>query len=214
MCLVVVGGAFVLTGIQGISPFVRNYSPLLPILAIGAGWSLAELVEAVRRRWVEWLPAAVSGVAGMLIVLAVLAPNVVTYPRRLAEVCRRGRPQDGYFNYYAANYRPSAVVEALSEWVRHDESYLIVYAQEDHWNLAYYLNHAPLEHYSAPLRGSAGVVVYVVAPQVAHWDELAAELGVPEDELRRWPMLRNFGYYRVYRSPKPHRLPSHPESEQ
>jgi len=201
MCLVVVMGAFVLTGLLRTSPFTRNYTPLLPIVAIGAGWSLAELLEAVRRRWAAWLPDAVSGVAGMLIVLAVLVPSVISYPRRLADACRHGRPQDGYFNYYAANYRPSAVVEALSEWKRHDESYLIVYASEDHWNLAYYLNRAPLEHYSAPLRGSSGVVVYLVAPHVAHWDELAGQLSVHEDELRDWPLLREFGYYRVFRSP-------------
>ena len=214
MCLVVVAGAFVLTGFLGTSPFTRNYTPLLPIMAIGAGWSLAELLEAVRRRWMEWLPVAVSGVAGMLIVLAVLAPTVVTYPGRLGEACSQGRPQDGYFNYYATNYRPSDVVEALSEWILHDESYLIVYAQDDHWNLAYYLSRSAVEHYSAPLRGSAGVVVYVVAPQAADWAELSVQLGVREDELRGWPMLRDFGYYRVYRSPKPHRLPTRPESEQ
>ncbi|HUY34785.1 MAG TPA: hypothetical protein VMV69_18715 [Pirellulales bacterium] len=199
LCLVVVTGSFALSGLLRISPFPRIDTPLLPIVALGAGWSLAELLEAARRRWLAWLPEAVSGVAGLLLVLAVLAPGVVTYPRRLTEACRHERPQDGYFNYYAANYHPSAVVEALSDWTRNDTSYSIVYAKEDHWNLRYYLNRARLAP-ARPPRGSAAAV-YVVAPRAAHWDELAARLGLLERELRGWPLLREFGYYRVFRSP-------------
>ena len=43
-----------------------------------------------------------------------LLPRLATYPQRLADACAEGRPQDGYFNYYAADYRPSAVVAALA----------------------------------------------------------------------------------------------------
>jgi hypothetical protein len=192
-------GAFILTGIMRISPFVRNYMPLVPLLALGAGWSLAELLEAVRRRFLDWLPSAVSGAMGLLIVMAVLVQGVVSYPRRLAAACRGGLPQDGYFNYYAADYRPSDVVVALSDWTRRDESYSIVYAKADHWNLAFYLDRAGVPPQAAPLRPSAPTVVYVVAPQAALWDELAVEADVPADELRAWPIVGEFGYYRVYR---------------
>jgi hypothetical protein len=205
LCFLVVTGAFVLTGLLRISPFTRNYAPLLPIVAVGGGWSLAELLEAIRRRWWAWLPAAVSGAAGLSLVLVVLVPSVVTYPRRLAAACRVGRPQDGYFNYYAADYHPAAVVEALAEWTQKDKSYSIVYAKEDHWNLAYYLGRAGLPPQSKPARGVSQMAVYVVATQAAQWRELAAQLDIPEDELRGWPMLRDFGYYRVFRSPKPSR---------
>ncbi len=59
-----------------------------------------------------------------------------------------------------------------------------------------------LELYSGPRPGAAGAAVYVVAPKAAHWDELAGKLGLPEQELRGWPLKREFDYYRVYRSPK------------
>jgi hypothetical protein len=193
-------GAFVLTGIGRISPFVRNYLPLLPLLAIGAGWSMAELLEAVRRRFSEWLPAAASGVVGFLTVMAVLLAGVVSYPRRLAAACRDGLPQDGYFNYYAADYRPSAVAAALAEATRHDASYAIVYADADQWNIAFYLDRAGVPQQSQVTDPSAPTVVYIVAPRAAQWDELAGKASVPADELRTWPVVGDFGYYRVFRS--------------
>jgi hypothetical protein len=163
---------------------------------------LAELFEAVRRRWAAWLPPAVSGVAGLFIVMAVLLPRLATYPQRLADACVKSRPQDGYFNYYAADYRPSAVATALADLTIKNDSYTIVYAKEDQWNVKYYLALAGLDSRRGT-RGSTEPVVYIVAPRAAHWDEIAVHAGVPEVELREWPLLQEFGYYRVYRSPEP-----------
>jgi hypothetical protein len=196
----VAASAFALTTVLRVSPFVRNYMPLVPLLALGAGWSIAELLEALRRPVVKWIPSVVSCVAAFLIVMGVLAPSVASYPERLAEACRNGQTQDGYFNYYAADYRPSEVVVKLAELTSHDAGYMIVYAKEDRWNLFYHLDHAGLKPSKTPPSPSSPTVLYAVVPEAAHWDELAKELKIPVDELRAWPMVGDFGYYKVYRS--------------
>jgi hypothetical protein len=40
-------------------------------------------------------------------------------------------------------------------------------------------------------------------PEYAHWGELAEIAGLPVEQLRKYPMVKRVGYYRIYASPEP-----------
>ncbi|HEX5444949.1 MAG TPA: hypothetical protein VFW87_14020, partial [Pirellulales bacterium] len=206
----VVCGAFVLSGALRISPFERNYCPLLPLLALAAGWSLAELAAPLQRRWPaardEWL-----AVGGCLLLGLALAPALLTYPRRLDERRRQAAAhsrwpvQDGYYNYYAADFRPSELADWLAD--RHIEqmAYVICYAKEDHLDVAYYLEYIGLPIYHGlPLDPQdRPVEVFAVLPAGCPWDRLAERCRLSPDDIRQFERIGDFGYHQLYQSRQP-----------
>jgi len=193
----VFGGAFLLTAGLGISPFARNFCPLLPLMALAQAWTLGELLRAISWNSVRAAEAASLGVA--LVVVAVLAPQIATYPNRLDAYCREHPgAHDGYFNYYAADYHPAAVIDRVQKLTADGRPYRVCYAKEDHWNLIYYFKLAGVPLAAGPARpGEAGAWLYVIAPHKADWADIAASCKLPEETLRRLPAIDDFGYYQL-----------------
>jgi hypothetical protein len=204
--LSVVAGAFLLTAVLRISPFERNYCPLLVVLALSSGWLLAELVQSIGPRLAPKISPEQAVVISIAVVSLVLWPQLWTYPRRLTEHREQAKPAnpwvtDGYYCYYAANYHPSAVVRFLLEQNVEETSYRIHCTHADTFNLAYYFAQASLrfqgENRSTADRGEA---VYAVVPEPAPWATLANDCGLSDQEVRTFRLLHEFGFYRLYQS--------------
>jgi len=194
-------GPFCLTGVFGVLPFIRNYTPLLPFWGVAMGWLVAELLAATGRL----LPAVrsdfVKALVGLILVTTVALPRIRTYPARLTEHRRREFVQDGYYDYYAANFHPSDVARHLQQSIGPEENYVICYADADHFPLWHYLRRVgmPLERLGRSSPGGPPVV-YVIAPALADYQALSAKSGLPVDVIGRFPLAEDFGYYRLYRS--------------
>lgn len=209
-------GAFLLSGAMHISPFERNYCPLLPLTAVAAGCLLDELLMAVGGRFsARWSPAEssrdLSAGVGLLLLLVAIGPRLITYSSRLdarrREVAsqRRWPVQDGYFNYYAADFRPSAVADWLAEHHIERIPYAICLADEDQLDLSYYLGRAGLPRFHRlPVEGESGSVsVFAAVPAGAPWGRLAGTCGLTERQLRDFKLVGDFGYHQLYQSPRP-----------
>lgn len=187
--------ALLLTAALGVSPFPRNFLPLLPLVAMAQAWTLRELLRAIP--WNGERAANAASLVAALVLIAVLAPQLATYPKRLDAFCRQHPgAHDGYFNYYAAGYRPSAVVERVKELTTDGRPYRVCYAEEDHWNLLYYFKQAnvPLGRRASD-RNDSDTRVFVIAPHAADWSGIATRCEFPEAELRPLPIIEDFGYY-------------------
>jgi hypothetical protein len=195
-------GPFLLTGLLGVHPFVRNYSPVLPFIAVAIGWPLAELIKAAGR----FLPLVRSeyavALAGMLLLPCVALPRIWTYPARLAEHRRGQFAQDGYYNYYAAEFHPSEVATYLRDSIGPEENYVICFADADHYPLWHYFRRAgvPLERIDRGAARPPAMTVYLVTPALPDYQALAAKSGLSVTLMREFPLVEDFGYYRVYQS--------------
>lgn len=210
LCGGVIGGAFLITGMLRISPFERLYCPLLVFVSLAGGWLLAELVEAVLLRMAGRVSIEASTAVALVVISLVLWPQLWTYPQRLET--RRNEyaathqwPQrdgwpiaDGYYCYYAANYRPSAVVNHLLDQHIERSSYHLCRTAADHLNLWWYLNRAglPIAHQS-PDNGLAAI--FAIVPEPPPWNRLAKECELTHDEIEAFRLVRDFGYYRLYK---------------
>lgn len=216
LALTLILAAIVLTAALGVSPFPRNFTPLLPLLAMIQAWTLRELLRPIPwdRAQVTYggllklfIPnpskRGISEQAGTLTaalaVFFVLVAQLATYPARLAAYCRQHPgAHDGYFNYYAAGYRPAAVVECVKELASDGRPYRICYAEEDHWNLVFYFKQAEVPLARVDLdRTASDARILVIAPHAADWAGIAARCELPEAELRRLPVIEDFGYYEL-----------------
>jgi len=190
-------GPFLMTALLAARPFPRNYCPMLPFLAIGIGWPLAELVGAagrlLRSRWTE----TATAVVGMALLATVALPRIASYPARLAEVRRSRFAQDGYYNYYAAEFHPADVVAYLQATIPDGQSYLVCFSDADHFALAHYFGRAGLP--PTQLVEGSPPVIYVIAPELADYHALAAKFDLSADFLRALPLVQDFGYYRLQR---------------
>lgn len=204
VALGVLFGAFPLTAALRISPFERNYCPLLVSLALLSGWLLAELIGAIRARSSSLTPSVAAGVSLALVAL-VLCPRLWTYPRRLKE--RRELTEaanqwitDGYYCYYAADYRPSAVVAYLAEQDFEQSPFCVAYAKADFLNVWWYFYHSRLSGVSPP----SGVVdIYAIVPEPAPWKALAEYNRFSEQDVKSFRLIADFGFYRLYRALQP-----------
>ncbi|MFH1919458.1 MAG: hypothetical protein ABIP48_06180 [Planctomycetota bacterium] len=194
-------GPFLVTGLLGILPFVRNYCPVLPFLAVAMGWLVAELLGAAGRvvPVFRFDPAKAS--IGMVLLACVAVPRIWTYPARLAEHRRTEFAQDGYFNYYAANFHPSEVVAYIERLIGPSQRYAICFAKDDHFPLSHYFRRAglPLEQTGEIASPEPATVVYLIAPAIADYEALSAKSGLPAEVIRELSPLKDFGYYRLYR---------------
>ncbi len=191
---------FVFAGLLQMVPFPRNYCPMLPFLAMALGCTVLRAIDGVGQlASARWPPAASVAIAALLL-LVVALPQVFTYPARLAEVRRQEpRIQDGYFNYYAARFEPSAVIEYLRSVIDPRSSYSILVADGDYYCLAYYCRQLGMPLSNMTASGLAqGLSVYMIAPEVPNYESISARSGIPVEVLRRFTVLERFGYYRLY----------------
>lgn len=213
LSLAVIAGAFLMTVVLKISPFERNYCPLLVFLALAEGWLLTELADAIRERWSpSWSAEAMTAVALMVVSLA-LWPQLWTYPTRLEERRKLQTADeplaDGYYCYYAADYRPSAVVRYLLDRYRPDvgvkqSAYRVCFAHVDHLNLAYYFAQLGLPPASEVDDGTPDrVALLAVALEPPPWQRLAKDCQLSARQIESFHLIGDFGYYRLYQAAEP-----------
>lgn len=208
--LVAVGlvGPFVIAWALGISPFLRNFCPLLPLLALAMAWLAFAAVDALARRFTArsirgtlWAP-----IAGLVLLLVIFAPPLLRYPARLTALReQKGAVQDGYFNYYAADFEPARVADLLGPMVQDEPNFHIAYDDADYYNLVYYLIADGIA--APPAAENAGQMpapgyLYLVLPAKPNLARLQARIAIPAEEWTRWPEVARVGYYRVLRSPE------------
>jgi hypothetical protein len=191
---------FVLAGVLGIHPFERNFCPILPVLATAVGWLLAECLRTLMSRLGPGWSESAVGLLGMAVLVAVAAPSLWTYPARLTEYRRTRFAQDGYYNYYAANYHPAEVAAWLKSSIGPTENYTICFADADAPPLFYHLSRAGVAVNRS--NGSGPLMIYLIAPELADYACIAKRFGAPEAVFRNLPLVRDFGYYRLYKAAK------------
>lgn len=199
------GIPFALTAVFRLQPFVRNYCPALPFLALAIAWLVAECVAGLGRIVTRAWSAPRTALAGMLLLAAVALPRITTYPARLAEYRSRQFAQDGYYDYYAADYHPGRLADHLRETIDPALGHRILYAEADHVPLQYHLARAGVPRSRDVAGGSkqSGCVVYLILPPLVDYEALARETGLSDETLWSFVLEGDFGYYRLLRSPKP-----------
>lgn len=217
--IIMLTSLFFVTALLRTSPFVRVYCPLLPFVALFVGWMVIEGTRAAltwwahRRRWPDPRTSVVAFVSAAMIMVATL-PWLATYPTRLAAVCTERFAQDGYFNYYSANYSPSQVVAYLRSKISPNQPYIVCFDDADMLNLRWYLAHGnvvPGRLRETP-QGESVAQVFLVLPPRPRFERVAFETGIPEETLRSLPMVADFGYYKVFSTPE--LIPLNPVSPQ
>ena len=189
-------------GLVGMIPFVRNYTPVLPFLALGIGWLLHEGAAGLARLMNRPAIGRHSALIGGLLLVVVLVPRLITYPARLDEFRRGQFAQDGYFNYYAARYEPSAVIDYLRRAIDPAEPYLVCYHEADHAVMLHYAAVAglPLGRSGEDRGEQPRVRVYYVQPDAPLESLGRLTMGLSLEQVVDMPLVDQFGYYRVRRS--------------
>ena len=200
-------GPFLATAVLRTVPFVRNFCPILPFLALGTGWLLDEAIRLNRSRSVNGANDNTTLIgAGVIVVL--LLPAVLLYPARLRKLREERFVQDGYYNYYAADFEPSCSVRYLRERLDPAGTYLICYAASDHYNLIDPLARAgfSIPPYHVGGDGPRPGPVFLILPPRPRYDEIQRSCGLSEAEVARFPVVKRCGYYEVRQSPEPRML--------
>ncbi|HET6882585.1 MAG TPA: hypothetical protein VFI31_20630 [Pirellulales bacterium] len=196
-------GAFLLTGLLRISPFERNYCPLLVWLALLGGWLLADLSQSTQARILVGGSAEKAAVILLVLLSILFWPQLWTYAERLRVRRERADAADqwvanGYYCYYAANYRPSAVVDYLAVRDFNRAPFGILYTKPDFLNLWWYFYHSPLANVRTP---DGKVTVFAILPEPPPWKALAKDCHLSDEDVRAFELIDDFGFYRLYRTP-------------
>lgn len=196
------------TAILGISPFARNFCPLLPLLALLLGWTLAELFLPLGRLAGEAARGVLPAVPGALLLGIVLGPRLWTYAERLDQFRAKHPAQDGYYNYYAARFHPQRAVGWLQQTLGDRQPYMLCFSEHDQFCLLHYLQSAGMRVDRLPDQesGLTNLVVFLIAPAQIDYESVASLSGIPPGALRQFRLVKDFGYYRVYRSPPQGRM--------
>jgi hypothetical protein len=229
---------FVVAGLLGIHPFVRNFLPALHFLAVGCGVFLAtaymNLSRSIMGLWAVWRtphpPTEIrrranlsadpeshssgkdlnEGVKNPRVVFEILLPQLVllllvlprfwTYADRLEKKRQVGPVQDGYYNYYAAHFRPSEAVRFVADFVRRlkpPRSYRVLFRQADFYPLAYYLAKEGMPQEAAVANCPEEHVFLILPAHLSVADFLRQHGGDPRT-AEHFQILKDAGYYRVF----------------
>ncbi len=208
LCLIVLSLPFLLTAMLKLSPFERVFCPLLPFIGVLLGWGAIEATQTALACWAQRKgrpnpgTGVVTAVGVFLMVLATL-PWLITYPQRLEAATAKRFAQDGYFNYYSANYSPSQVAAYLRSRVSPDLPYIIAFEDADMLNVRWYLaqeNVTTARLMDTP-QGETVARVFLVLPPRPNFDRVKMQTGLSEEALRSLPLAADFGYYKVFSSP-------------
>lgn len=203
LCLAMLLGPWLLCVMTGIRPFARNFTPALPFFALATGWIVNEALTAARLRWFPtWNDVRVA-LLGATAIAGLLIPAILLYPARLAREREQRRPQDGYFNYYAARFEPWLVAQALRQQVDPAGTYTICYASRDQYDLVYQLSQVgfptPAVHLANP-KSPAGPF-FVVLSDFPDYADLERTCGVTRAELAEFRTIAGCGNFRVLIAP-------------
>lgn len=192
-------GPLLLTLLAGTTPFARNFCTLLPFLAILIGLGASLLVKNVGWIWLARLARPTQALVAAGVVAVVLIPALLLYPARLRAARQAGPVQDGYYNYYAADFAPSCVARSLAEAIKPGDSYGVYYAKAQHFNLVYYLARAGFPIPPVSAEHSARPDVYVVLPEGGSLTEVAGDTGLAVNSPASFDVVHACPYYRVLR---------------
>jgi hypothetical protein len=136
---------------------------------------------------------------GAVILIGTVLPRLATYPDRLDAARRRGPVQDGYYNYYAARYRPAEAVRYVAQWTSrgNSEEFGILFRQEDYYPLVYYLVREGLVD-QIGIRSKRTSLVFYITPMFADPEGTFGQSGLQEALPIQWQFIGDFGYYCVY----------------
>lgn len=190
-------GPWLLTAAAQRLPFPRNYTPLLPAVAMVVGIATAKSFAALRVRFRPQAPEGWFGVLAGVAVAAILAIALARYPARLAEHRAAGLAPDGYYVYSAADFYPTRVVEFLASRVVDHDDYLLCFGDRDRADLGYHLAQVGLA-YRHKVPGASERAVYLVVSDPVDGAAWAAQCGQNAAALSKWPPIFEAGCYRVY----------------
>jgi hypothetical protein len=210
----IVGPLAMLFALRLPSLFERTMLPLLPFLAAANGWLLWEVLEGLRRRLVARAPTWSTAACAIPLLLAVYLPSLLTHAARLADYRDKVFAQDGYYNYYNARFCPSCVVEHLKATIPADQHYVVIYDRQGSFTFDHYfarLRTPQARIASAPIGAARDAKeveawVYYVVPALVTWEDLEERLSVGRQTLQQFPLVKDFGYFKLHRSPGPVRF--------
>jgi hypothetical protein len=208
VCLLVV--PFVLGWILGVTPFARNFCPVLPPLVLVGALLMAPVLQCAVRRVRRSRRQTAGGILACLIVVGALLPWLVSYPHRLEKYRIHHLAEDGYFVYFGARFEPSRAVEYLKNSIPDDEPYLITYHHGDHANLVHYFNYYDLRTERPPIAQASDQqrwTVYYIAPQCEPMRGTELTQGFSPHHVGIFPVVSESGCYRVKRSNIPLEAP-------
>lgn len=200
-------GTFIAAGALGTIPFVRNFCPLLPIVSVGVGYLVSEFTSSLlgvvqRRRGAAYPETIHAAVAGMVIA-GVLLPAVLTHSRRLETQRRQTFAQDGYFNYYDADFHPARLVKALRDTAPAEEGYLLMIPDEDNFTVSYYLaQYAVPQRKTPPAGGPPAIRLYAALAPQTDVQLLLGQWQLPAGLAAEMSTVADVGYFRLVRWPK------------
>lgn len=191
----------------GIRPFERNFLPQLPWAAVLAGLLFSELLLALAGVLPAHRRLPLAAALGSALLIGLLGWRLWTYPERLAEYRRRTpHCQDGYFNFYAANFHPrqavAYVAELVSRQLRDEDGYLVCHSERDTFSVQHYFRQLGVPPHRMPSGPRRRATVYLIAPETPEYASISALSGIPEHILKRFTAAEDFGYYRVYNAPR------------
>ena len=203
LALSLYGPLFLLFVVPGERLLTRNFTVLLPLFALLAGSALWMLLDCVRQRFFSRQPVWAFTLAGMLVLYSIFLAPVLTYPQRLVQYREKEFSQDGYYNYYLANFHSKAVVEYLQKSLPPDENYLISLDQCTQFDLLYYM---AVENFSrrrlvAEVGKPCFYRLYYITYPKSEISTISMDVGLSSATLRQMPLEQDFGYYKLYKSP-------------
>lgn len=203
--LVAFAGPFVLLGaLKKGGVYSRNFTPLLPLMALFAGWMLWEVLERIQGYLLKGQRFWNSETMGILLLWVALLPWLLTYPARLSAFREHTFAQDGYFNYYSANFQVAAPLKYLKDHISSDENYSIFYDCSGFVTVDHYLARLNLPNQRIQ-SNKAGVKIpvkmYYLAPTLANYEDISKCCGLSTVTLSEFPLVKDFGYYKLHRMP-------------
>ena len=167
---------------------------------------LWEILAGVRKLFLKERAAWLSDAAGALLLCAAFLPWLFTYPARLCAHRDQTPAQDGYYNYYSANFHVGAALEFLKANLGADENYMILCDRSGYFTFPHYfkrlkLPNPRLENKTGPATNP--INLYYLVPALANYADLTAHCGLSSETLRQFPVIRDFGYFKLHKSPLP-----------
>ena len=190
-----------------IAPFARNFVPVLPVLMLTLALSLVSTGRSLAN-WIvpgKRISSHLTTAAGLLLVVGISLPGIHSHENRMHQRLLEGRPESLHFVYTHSRFYPNTVVEMLYEVAATRGHFLCLFSDQDQASLGYYLQRWDLPFMYLPPRDQpdAPVELLIIASGPPNYEELANKSGLSIAALQSVPLLKDTGFFQVYRSMSP-----------